>query len=341
VIAFAMSFVRTQGAMLRSRGDRRSTAAVRAASAGTALDWPMSRDEKKSHLMHLYDQDVRAADRMLLSERAALAAVREELTALKRSPAARSFSSAAAAWSEVSDSCESCLQGGPAPAAQGAAEIWQVVERAAAVLRAVLPDREDACVADAPRTAEAPGMVRAQSESALPLKPALSRTPCGSRCDTPKRRVSFSDPVPSCIDTGSDVEEMVAPNPDVGSDPSEPEPEECTSVEDVSDDEKQGFGRLSTGLNELCAPASVQKVGLGIKHLPPEPLEVRRVTPGSWAEAQGIEVGDVLVAVGHRHADELTGPQFVHLMQSRPLHLVVERLRADLSRALTPRDCQF
>lgn len=294
-----------------------------AGAAAATLDWPLSRNEKKNQLMHLCDKEVQAADRLLVSERAALAAVREELSALKRSQAA----------SRENDE--------DAMSVQAAEDVWQVVERAAAVLRAVLPAKEettDAAYVDA----EGPwGMGKSRSESSLPFKPALSRTPGGSRCGTPKRRVSFSDCLPRCVDAEPD-KETISLKASMGSDWSEPEPEECASVEACHDEPISVSGTLHIGLNELCAPAGlVEKVGLGIKDLPPETLVVRRVTPASWAAAKGIQVGDVLVAVGGRRAEDLTGPQFVRLMQSRPLHLVVERLPADLLSDLTPRASHY
>jgi C-terminal processing protease CtpA/Prc len=79
---------------------------------------------------------------------------------------------------------------------------------------------------------------------------------------------------------------------------------------------------------EFCVPDGERKVGLHLKDLPPKPLIVRKVNPGSWTEAQGIRVGDVLIAVGGHRAEVLSAEHFVRLMQTRPLRLIIERLPA-------------
>lgn len=52
-------------------------------SAGASLDWPLSRDEKKSCVLKFYEQDVRAANRLLRSGEAALEALRQELAVVR------------------------------------------------------------------------------------------------------------------------------------------------------------------------------------------------------------------------------------------------------------------
>lgn len=51
--------------------------------AGASLDWPLSRDEKKSCVLKLYDRDVRAANNLLRSGEAALEALRQELAVVR------------------------------------------------------------------------------------------------------------------------------------------------------------------------------------------------------------------------------------------------------------------
>lgn len=48
-----------------------------------ALDWPLSREEKKQHVIKLYDRDVKAADHLLKSGETALESLRHELHKLR------------------------------------------------------------------------------------------------------------------------------------------------------------------------------------------------------------------------------------------------------------------
>eukprot|EP00928_Gymnodinium_smaydae_P011715 TRINITY_DN14297_c0_g1_i1.p1 TRINITY_DN14297_c0_g1~~TRINITY_DN14297_c0_g1_i1.p1 ORF type:complete len:575 (-),score=145.48 TRINITY_DN14297_c0_g1_i1:142-1767(-) len=48
-----------------------------------SADWPLSRDEKRTRIMRLYDHDVQAADELLLSGEAALQTLRAQLDALR------------------------------------------------------------------------------------------------------------------------------------------------------------------------------------------------------------------------------------------------------------------
>jgi len=83
---------------------------------------------------------------------------------------------------------------------------------------------------------------------------------------------------------------------------------------------EQGVGSF-----EICFDVSgSSKVGIGFKQLPPEPLVVRKVTEGSWAEGEGVQVGDTVTHVNGVKASCMTGPQFLRLMGLRPLRLIVE-----------------
>lgn len=275
-----------------------------AAPLSSAMDWPLSRDEKKRQLLHLYDQDAQISEGLLSSNEAALVQLRRELEAAKASsgPCARN-----------SDDVPEDMK-----------RLWQVVDTAAAVLRAVLPMQ----VADSKDDDEEPRMqARARSEGSLrhklgaTVRAPLSRTPRTSRAGTPRRRVSFGG--------GSD---------DEGRQEVEPEPEEgsCISYEETlvarpdtpERTEMQVPSVLHWGLTEFHVPEDVTKIGLHFLDLPPEPLLIRRVTEGSWAELQGIQVGDTVIEIAGRRADAMRANQFVRCMQCRPLRLVVERTPA-------------
>jgi len=152
----------------------------------TAMDWPLSREEKKSQLLRLYNDDVQAADSMVESGNKALEALREELEAVR-------------AAAGIHQKPRRLPDAGPLSPCGGTpdkihkdevARLRQAVESAAAVLRAILPPDEDE--SDVER---GPSRCRARSEgavrapAAVALRPALCRTP--RQAGRPKRKVSF------------------------------------------------------------------------------------------------------------------------------------------------------
>lgn len=58
---------------------------VGVSSSGTSnsLDWPLSRDEKKHHVLRLYDQDLRASNSLLRSGESALLALQHEIRKIR------------------------------------------------------------------------------------------------------------------------------------------------------------------------------------------------------------------------------------------------------------------
>jgi len=155
---------------------------------GTAMDWPLSREEKKNQLLRLYNDDVRAADSMLSSGNRTLEALRAELEAVRAAAGIQK------SVRKIMDNQD--LPGAPTKIADNEVErLRQAVEDAAAVLRAILPQEDSdpaSCTAEAEAT---PPRFRARSEgagrepSAVAARPALCRTPRDSR--RPKRKVSF------------------------------------------------------------------------------------------------------------------------------------------------------
>lgn len=292
------------------------------------MDWPLSRDEKTRQLLHLYDQDARISDSMISSGEAALTQLKAELEAFRESSRAASTKS-------------------PGESFEDDQRLWQAVETAAAVLRAVVvvPKEQEEQVSDDDCDGTQ-GLRRARSEGAMrgtlatsALKPAISRTPRTSLTGKP-RRVSFSaaDPKAKVLDEqpiratsirACDAESMPCNFPN--DEPQEPEPEDeepPLQVEAVSPQAQpqKPAPVLDWGLSELCAPIGTSKVGLHFKDLPPEPLVVRKITHGSWAESQNIRIGDVVLAVNGRRSEVLTAEQFIRFMMARPLRLIVERL---------------
>eukprot|EP00929_Paragymnodinium_shiwhaense_P083819 TRINITY_DN44792_c0_g1_i1.p1 TRINITY_DN44792_c0_g1~~TRINITY_DN44792_c0_g1_i1.p1 ORF type:complete len:293 (+),score=91.05 TRINITY_DN44792_c0_g1_i1:58-936(+) len=281
-----------------------------ATDAAAAMDWPLSREEKKGQLLKLYQKDVQAADSMIESRELALAALRDELEAIRRSTgchaAVPAASSSATLPTVPKDHVEGSVRGsedGEAAALMRleAERLRQVVETAAAVLRAVLPTGEelDADGENGGLSMRCGG--RSRSEGALrdtapavQLKSALSRTPRTSRCGTPKR------------------EDRVL---------AEPEPEDATGTVVAANG--------SEACLELTAAPCVATLGIGFKQLPPlaacEELVIRKVTRQTWADEQGIRPGDLLLRMNDVSVAAMTGPQFLKFMKARPLRLSIER----------------
>eukprot|EP00928_Gymnodinium_smaydae_P063035 TRINITY_DN46735_c0_g1_i1.p1 TRINITY_DN46735_c0_g1~~TRINITY_DN46735_c0_g1_i1.p1 ORF type:complete len:370 (+),score=80.92 TRINITY_DN46735_c0_g1_i1:56-1165(+) len=95
---------------------------------------------------------------------------------------------------------------------------------------------------------------------------------------------------------------------------------------DLQGDDDEGAAII---LPEMCAGPGVAKIGISFKHLPPEEMWVKKVNLGSWAAEQGIRAGDVVVAVNGRRTKWMKGPQFMEMMNKRPLRLLVERLTSE------------
>lgn len=158
----------------------------------TAMDWPLSREEKKTQLLRLYSDDVRAADSMLCSGNRTLEALRAELQAVR--------SAAGVQKTALETPCTSSVEEDHPIASSRIDDsevqrLRQALESASAVLRAILPQDDedpDTCTADADAVLP---KFRARSEGAgrapkaIAARPALCRTPRNSR--RPKRKVSF------------------------------------------------------------------------------------------------------------------------------------------------------
>lgn len=101
----------------------------------------------------------------------------------------------------------------------------------------------------------------------------------------------------------------------------EPEPEEPARPEE----DRSTACKHHWSIKEFEVPTDVAKMGTHFSHLPPNELVIKRITPGSWADEQGIREGDVVHAIASRRADELSIPSFLRLMGTRPLQIVIDR----------------
>lgn len=273
-----------------------------------AMDWPLSRAEKRHQVMQLYDKEEQMGNDMLVSGQAALARMKAEIEMIKNK--SRALANEQQGLSEDSQ------------------RLWQALEAASAVFRAVVPASvEDECsgdegAADVRRTKSA-GALRTTSSKAPEKPSAVSKKPRTPRSSLKgkERRVSFGTETEdvSRLSVVSKAETVC-----------EPEPEESLS-EPVEAEFRLGHllsGKiLDWGLTEFTAPVEAEKLGIGFKKLPPTPVVILKVTEGSWAHSQGIEVEDVLHSVDGKRVEHLQAQQFIRLIaMKRPLKLTIERL---------------
>lgn len=72
-------------------------------------------------------------------------------------------------------------------------------------------------------------------------------------------------------------------------------------------------------VRELTAGPEVSKVGFGVASLPPQLVVLKKVTMKSWAAEQQLTAGDVLLELNGLQMSEMSRPQFLSLMETRPL----------------------
>mmetsp|Transcript_104772 Transcript_104772/g.165411 ORF Transcript_104772/g.165411 Transcript_104772/m.165411 type:complete len:201 (-) Transcript_104772:156-758(-) len=73
------------------------------------------------------------------------------------------------------------------------------------------------------------------------------------------------------------------------------------------------------GIHEFTAGPEIEKLGLAFSALPPSPIVIKRVNVDTWADEEGIQAGDVLVALNGVDVGGMTQDEFKAAMQVRPL----------------------
>jgi len=86
---------------------------------------------------------------------------------------------------------------------------------------------------------------------------------------------------------------------------------------------RQGMYQANVAPAELCVGEEVDDLGLTFRSIPPKSLVVDAVTPGSWAQEEGINPGDVFSAVNGIRVQDISLEHFESMMQKRPLSLQV------------------
>eukprot|EP00928_Gymnodinium_smaydae_P042127 TRINITY_DN28411_c0_g3_i1.p1 TRINITY_DN28411_c0_g3~~TRINITY_DN28411_c0_g3_i1.p1 ORF type:complete len:1008 (+),score=206.53 TRINITY_DN28411_c0_g3_i1:256-3279(+) len=72
---------------------------------------------------------------------------------------------------------------------------------------------------------------------------------------------------------------------------------------------------------DFVVTAGIKSIGCGLTSLPPNPVRIGTVAPGSWAERSGIVPDDEIRLVGDRPIGALDGVELSKAIQARPLHL--------------------
>jgi hypothetical protein len=184
----------------------------------TAMDWPLSREEKKAQLLRLYSEDVQTADTLLHSGERTLEALRKELDEVR-------YAAGFPCNSEKLASTPKCTEDTEIQRLRAA------VENAAAVLRAILPQQDDSDVIASAGATEAVRRKRkslgSSAEQQSPLsalkKPSSRRNSRGF--DLP--RVSFTEE--ECSTKGFDA--AIVPEVAEEQEPMfEPEPSEVDAT---------------------------------------------------------------------------------------------------------------
>jgi hypothetical protein len=319
------------------------------ATEGGAMDWPLSQEEKKTQVMRLYNQDVKAADQLIQAGNSSVQTLQSEVEAIRSAIEAQGIlvslskeTTAVASRVEHHQDKDAEME-----RLRGAVESATALLRAMSVSRTCEDTRNDLEEDVDPRCHGTPlrcHAPRCRSEGGLrsmadlcvpPLKSALSRTPRTSRCATP-RRVSFGRREEVVTGSDSEVEDRCQHGNnhqhvgeslnslDIGESPertarrsadeAEPEPEEDLLHEPCT-----------IVLPELRAGRDVSKLGFVVFSLPPEEMRIKSVAPGSWAEKSGIQPEDVIVVVNGKRVQFLNGARTMEILKNRPLRLLLER----------------
>ncbi|CAJ1378333.1 unnamed protein product [Effrenium voratum] len=75
---------------------------------------------------------------------------------------------------------------------------------------------------------------------------------------------------------------------------------------------------------ELTLQDAETKLGCGFAGVPPEPVAVGKITPGSFAERNNVQVGYSLVAVNGKDIKNLTSDTFKEALKARPVSLRIQ-----------------
>mmetsp|Transcript_99392 Transcript_99392/g.290131 ORF Transcript_99392/g.290131 Transcript_99392/m.290131 type:complete len:915 (-) Transcript_99392:35-2779(-) len=125
--------------------------------------------------------------------------------------------------------------------------------------------------------------------------------------------------------------------PGTGDSPAE---RSATPSKEATSREEDAAGSASPGAEgeqfQVVADAAVKQLGIVPSALPPKPLILRHIEPGSWADENGILVGDELVAVNNVRVHNINLKELDnYLRRERPLRLVFVRQKVSQIEPMT------
>jgi len=77
---------------------------------------------------------------------------------------------------------------------------------------------------------------------------------------------------------------------------------------------------------EVIAGDDVTKIGLGFRSMPPDPLIIKKVVPGDWAESAGVLPGDAILELSGTLVGNMNQDSFKEMMKMRPLIIKIWRI---------------
>eukprot|EP00928_Gymnodinium_smaydae_P014066 TRINITY_DN15099_c1_g1_i1.p1 TRINITY_DN15099_c1_g1~~TRINITY_DN15099_c1_g1_i1.p1 ORF type:complete len:2249 (-),score=472.65 TRINITY_DN15099_c1_g1_i1:360-7106(-) len=81
---------------------------------------------------------------------------------------------------------------------------------------------------------------------------------------------------------------------------------------------------------DVYALQGVAKIGVHFDHSPPHPMKIIEVHAGTWAEKEGLQVGQELLQVNGLPISELTKGMFMAFLKERPVHFqLTKRTKLD------------
>merc|ERR550525_639967 len=83
---------------------------------------------------------------------------------------------------------------------------------------------------------------------------------------------------------------------------------------------------------EFTVGFEVDKLGVSFSSLAPDTVRVKTVLHGSWADKEGIQIGDTILEVNNVKTGEMTREEFMKAMGERPLGLKVACAGAQINR---------
>merc|ERR1712048_231670 len=76
---------------------------------------------------------------------------------------------------------------------------------------------------------------------------------------------------------------------------------------------------------EVVADESVEKIGLGFKSVPPDPILIKKVAPDAWAATVGVTPGDAILELNGTSVSVMDEETIRAKIKERPLVIKIWR----------------